>query len=238
MPEADDGGAGPDLLARASEVDTCAVSDALDRLNLTGVVHGLACRSGSQRRISGRVRTVKVGPRHDDTPRPHLGAGAIMASGPGDVIVVDNRGRLDVSSWGGILSLAASQRGIEGVVVDGACRDVAEAAGIGFAVFARAVVPTSARGRIVEESTGQPVTVGTVRVEPGDLVVADPSGVAFVPARAAAEVLGLAEAIMAKERAMAAAVRAGQSIVEVMHDRSFDSVHAARRPHDKKEQGS
>ena len=236
MPTADDSGAGPDLVARAAKVDTCAVSDALDRLGLDGVVTGLACRSGPERRISGRVRTVKVGPRHDDTPRPHLGAGAIMASGPGDVIVVDNRGRLDVSSWGGILSLAASQRGIEGVVIDGACRDVAEAAEIGFAVFARAVVPTSARGRIVEESMGQPITIGAVRVEPGDLVVADRTGVAFIPARRAAGVLDLAEAIMAKERAMEESVRAGQSIVEVMHDRSFDSVRAASGTHDKEEQ--
>src|ERR1700677_2987527 len=150
-------------------VDTCAVSDVLDRLGLDGVVLGSAGRSGSDRRISRRVRTVKVGPRHDDTPLPHLGAGAIMASGPGDVIVVDNRGRLDVSSWGGILSLAASQRGVEGAVVDGAGDDVAEVAEIGFAVFARAVVPTSARGRIVEESMGRPVTIGTVQVAAGDL---------------------------------------------------------------------
>jgi regulator of RNase E activity RraA len=152
------------------------------------------------------------------------------------VIVVDNRGRLDVSSWGGILSLAASQRGIEGVVIDGACRDVAEAAEIGFAVFARAVIPTSARGRIVEESMGQPITIGAVRVEPGDLVVADPTGVVFIPARRAADILDLAEAVMAKERAMEEAVRAGQSIVEVMHDRSFDSVRAANGAHDKEEQ--
>jgi regulator of RNase E activity RraA len=236
MPATHDGGVGPDLVARAAMVDTCAVSDALDRLGLDGVVSGLTCRSGPGRRVSGRVRTVTVGLRHDDTPRPHLGARAIMSSGPGDVIVVDNRGRLDVSSWGGILSLAASQRGVEGVVVHGACRDVAEAAEIGFAVFARAVVPTSARGRIVEESMGEPITVWAVRVEPGDLVVADPSGVAFVPARLAADVLALAEAIMAKERAMEAAVRAGQPIVEVMHDRSFDSVRAASRTHDEEEE--
>lgn len=215
------------IATRLAGVDTCAVSDALDRLGLRGVVLGLAPLGAPGRRIAGRVLTVAVGPRRDDTPRPHLGARAIAAAAPGEVIVVDHRGRLDVSAWGGILSLAASVRGVAGVIVDGACRDLDDARELGFPVFARAGVPVTARGRIIEESWNEPVTIGGIPVAPGDYVVADASGVAFVSKERAEEVLDLAEAIVARESAMAEAVRAGESIVEVMHDRRFDEIRPA-----------
>ena len=220
------GGAPDGIADRLAAVDTCAVSDALDRLGLHGVVLGLSPLGAPDRRVAGRVVTVKVGPRRDDTPRPHLGAQAIAGAAPGDVIVVDHRGRLDVSAWGGILSLAASVRGVAGVVVDGACRDLDDARRLGFPVFARAGVPVTARGRIVEEAWNEPVTIGGVPVAPGDYVVADASGVVFVAKDRAGEVVNLAEAVVAREAAMADAVRAGESIVEVMHDRRFDEIRA------------
>lgn len=224
------GGAPDGIAARLAAVDTCAVSDALDRLGLHGVVLGLSPLGAPDRRVAGRVVTVKVGPRRDDKPRPHLGAQAIAGAAPGDVIVVDHRGRLDVSAWGGILSLAASARGVAGVVVDGACRDLDDARRLGFPVFARAGVPVTARGRIVEEAWNEPVTIGGIPVAPGDYVVADASGVVFVAQDRAGEVATLAEVIVAREAAMADAVRAGESIVEVMHDRRFDEMRAVGDP--------
>ena len=224
------GGAPDGIAARLAAVDTCAVSDALDRLGLNGVVLGLSPLGAPDRRVAGRVVTVKVGPRRDDKPRPHLGAQAIAGAAPGDVIVVDHRGRLDVSAWGGILSLAASVRGVAGVVVDGACRDLDDARRLGFPVFARAGVPVTARGRIVEEAWNEPVTIGGIPVAPGDYVVADASGVVFVAQDRAGEVATLAEVIVAREAAMADAVRAGESIVEVMHDRRFDEMRAVGDP--------
>lgn len=216
----DDGGAGhtgPD----PTPLDVCAVSDALDRLGLSGVVFGLHSATSHSHRVRGRVRTVSVAPPRDDAPRPHICATTVMAAGPGDVIVVGNRGRLDVSCWGGLLSLAARQRRIEGVVVDGACRDVAEAEELGFAVFARASTPRTARGRLVEESIGQPIVVGSVEVRNGDLVFGDSTGVVFVPEERAEQVLNLARQIAAREERMADALRQGQSIIDVMHDEAF-----------------
>lgn len=213
------------LVTRLAALDTCAVSDALDRLGLPGAVTGIVPLAPPDALpLAGAVHTVRVGPRRDATPRPHLGARAIAAARPGEVIVVDHRGRLDVSAWGGILSLAAREAGVAGVVVDGACRDVDEARRLNFPVFARAAVPVTARGRIVEESFDEPVSVATVPVAPGDLVVADSSGVVFVARGQAAGVVDLAEAIAAREAAMATAVLEGASIVEVMHDRRFDEV--------------
>jgi regulator of RNase E activity RraA len=217
-----------DLAAALRRLDACAVSDALDGLGLPGAVAGLAPLGPAAAVLAGPVITVRVGPRRDDLPRPHLGAAAIATAAPGDVIVVDHRGRLDVSAWGGILSLAAQRRRVGGVIVDGACRDVDEARALGFPVFARAAVPVSARGRIVEETCREPVTIGGVPVATGDWVIADSSGVVFVPRSRAEEVVGLAGRIQAREAAMADALRAGQSVVEVMHDARFEEGHGQR----------
>ncbi len=215
-------------LDRLRALDTCAVSDALDTLGHPGATTGLRPLWAVPAAVAGVVRTVTAGPKRDGGPAGHIAASAIDAAAPDDVLVVANGGRLDVSCWGGILTLAARSRGIGGVVVDGACRDIAESEDLGFPVFGRAVVPVSARGRIVQLATGEPVDVAGVTVHPGDLVLADRNGVVFVPRAHAGAVLELAERIVARESAMADAVRAGQPVTEVMHDTRFPTAEAAR----------
>jgi 4-hydroxy-4-methyl-2-oxoglutarate aldolase len=209
---------------RLRKLDACAVSDALDRLGLHGVVLGLR-PMGPRRRIAGRAVTVRLEVATEalreelaaraEHPR-HLCTAAVDASGPGDVIVVANGGRSDAAGWGGTLSLGATLRGIEGVVVDGACRDVDEAVEHDFAVYASYAVPLTARGRIMEVGWNVPVSVGGLTVAPGDLVIADSSGVVFVPAARAQEVLAVGEQIVAREQAMAEVARAGRPMSEVM----------------------
>ncbi len=212
------------LLERLARLDTCAVSDALDRLQLAGVVTGLAPLSVPARRVAGRVVTVELGTPTSGVAGRHLGTAAIEAAGPGEVIVVAHQGRVDCAGWGGILSLAAQLRGIEGVIVDGACRDLDEARELGFPVFAKAAVPTTARNRASEHRWGEPVTVGLgLVVRPGDLVLADASGVVFVAGDRAAEVVAAAEDIFAREAAMGAALRAGGRPSEVM-GRSYEEL--------------
>jgi regulator of RNase E activity RraA len=209
---------------RLRRLDTCAVSDALDTLGLAGATTGLRPLWAVPEPVAGRVRTVLAGRRESGRPAQHIGAAAIEAAGPGDVLVIANEGRLDVSCWGGILTVAATRRGIGGVVVDGAMRDIAECEEHGFPVFGRAVVPVSARGRIVQLAMGEPVRIAGTTVHQDDLVLADRNGVVFVPAAEAGRVLGLAERIVTREDAMAAAVRAGQPVTEVMHDSRFPTV--------------
>jgi 4-hydroxy-4-methyl-2-oxoglutarate aldolase len=207
-----------DVLTRLARLDACAVSDALDKLGLAGAATGIH-RMSTDRRISGRVVTVKL-ERNDDAGRPaasrHLGTTAIEASQPGDVIVVEQRTGIDAAGWGGVLSLGASLKGIAGVIIDGPTRDVDEARAHGFAVFARDHTARTARGRIVETGTNVPVTVGEIPVVPGDFVVADGSAVVFVRAQDIERVLDAAEAIAARETAMADSLRAGAPITQVM----------------------
>lgn len=222
-------GAPGTLLSRLRALDSCAVSDALDMLGLPGVVNGPQRVWPVPGVVAGEVRTVQAGPRTPGGPGAHIAAAAVDRSGPDHVLVIANNGRPDVSCWGGILSQAAARNGIAGVVVDGACRDVAESEQLGFPVFARAVVPTTARGRIVQLSMDEPIVFGGLPVTPGDLVVADATGLVFIPRDRAEQVIGLAERITARERAMAEAVAAGRPVDEVMHDSRFPTLEGNSR---------
>lgn len=205
------------LAARLARLDSCAVSDALDVLGLAGVVAGVGpVWEGA--RLSGPVVTVKLTPGipEPDEGRVHLGARAIERARPGSVIVVDNGGRTEMGAWGGLLSLAAHHGGVAGVVVDGSCRDVDDARELGFAVFARGGVPRTARRRVYEESSGEPVRIGGISVCEGDFVVADGTGVVVVPHSRALEVITEAGRLARRELEMSARLRVGEPIGSVL----------------------
>ncbi len=211
------------LTTRLSQLDACAVSDALDKLGLAGSVSGIH-RYTTDRRISGRVVTVRL--EKDDgraVASRHLGTTAIEAAQPGDVIVLEQRTAIDAACWGGNLSLGAQLRGVAGVIIEGPGRDMDEARQYDFPVFARDHTARTARGRIVETGTNVPILVGDVPVSPGDYVVADGSAVVFVLAREIERVLEAAEAIAERERAMVAALREGAPISQVM-GKTYESM--------------
>jgi regulator of RNase E activity RraA len=208
-----------DPVERLNRLDTCALSDAMDKLGLSGTVTGLEQRSG-ERRIAGRVMTYRLAAQ-DQVPRGegparHLGTTAIERAAPGDVLVAEQRTGINAACWGGILSLGAKLRGIAGVIAEGPVRDVNEAMGYDFPIFSRSATATTARGRLAEVETGGTVTVGHVQVSAGDFVVADRSAVVFIPAAEIIRVLDAAEDIWSREAAMAKALKDGRAISEVM----------------------
>jgi regulator of RNase E activity RraA len=205
---------------RLRRLDACAVSDALDKLQLPGAVSGLPQRSGSGR-IAGRAVTMKVGPgQPPGGPARHLGCTAIEQAGPDTIIVVEQRSGLEAGCWGGLLTLGAKVRGVAGVVADGPLRDVDEAVACEFPVFSRTLTSRTARGRVVELGVQVPLTLGgageEVIVEAGDYVLADQSAVIFIAAADIERVLDAAETIVAKEAAMAKAILSGTPIGQVM----------------------
>jgi 4-hydroxy-4-methyl-2-oxoglutarate aldolase len=204
-----------DLISRLGKMDSCAVSDALDKLGLKGSVTGIH-RFTTDRRIAGRVLTVKLDRAEGRSNTRHLCTAAIEAATPGDVIVVEQSTGLDAASWGGNLAIGARMRGVAGVIVEGPARDIDDCQRLEFPVFARSHTARTARGRIVEVATNEPITVGDVQVTPGDYVVADGSAVVFVAQSEIERVLETAEAIVAREEAMAQALRDGIPISTVM----------------------
>ncbi len=217
-----------DISHKLARLDACAVSDAMDKLSLTGCVTGLLAALPG-RRISGRVHTVKLaaGAVSETTATPrHLGTTAIEKCVVGEVIVIEQRTGIEAGCWGGILSRGAHARGIAGVVADGLVRDVDEARELGFPLFCRGFTARTARGRVHEAATDVPVRIGDVDVNPGDYVVADSSAAVFIPASRLEEVVRVAESIVVRETEMAARIAVGVPISAVM---GADYEHMLRK---------
>jgi regulator of RNase E activity RraA len=203
------------LLARLAALDTCAVSDALDRIGTKGAALGIAALS-TDKRITGRAVTVQLAPDDGRARKRHLCTAAVEAAGRQSVIVIAHQGRTDVAGWGGILSLSASIKGIAGVVIDGACRDIDESRALRFPVYGRCAVPVTARGRILEVDWNKRIEIAGIPVNPYDLIIADASGVIVIPQSIADEVIAAAETFAARERLMAEALHRGEAVSVVM----------------------
>jgi len=113
----------------------------------------------------------------------------------GTVLVVDLDGYVDVGFWGSMIGLVAKEKGVEGIVLDGGCRDVGEIQCIKFPVFGRGRGRTEVVGRVEvrPENVNIPIEVGGANINPNDIVVGDDDGVAVVPRRVIREVLERAE---------------------------------------------
>ena len=208
------------ILQRLRYLDACAVSDAMDRLGMESRYAGGLPQRSSSRKVFGQVVTFKLAPAGSvpRTPGPlrHLGTTAIEQAEPGNVIVVEQRTGIDAGCWGGILSLAATLKGVSGVIADGPVRDIDEARTYDLPIFSRSVTARTARGRVEEVSVNEPVCIDGITVQASDWVIADGSGVVFIPADRALEVVEAAERIAAREAAMAKDLLAGRPVPQVM----------------------
>jgi regulator of RNase E activity RraA len=199
---------------RLEYLSTTNISDALDACRLKGATCGITPLFPIWGKIIGQAVTVKLKPFEGTAPKHHLGIRAVMAAKEGDVIVIANDGKRDISCWGGCLANGAKMKGVSGVVIDGAARDIDDCIDIGFPVYARGSVVQTARGRAVEESTNEPVMFAGVEVRPGDVVMGDHSGVVIVPLEHLDSVLEKAEQLCEKEDHMIRDIRNGMSMID------------------------
>ena len=201
-----------------ADCDTSVVSDAMDEHGLEGVLTGLSPASPEHRAV-GRARPVRFEHARGDglTNFPFEMLDAIAAD---EVFVLDGVAP-DLSCWGGQASALADEARMAGVVVDGGYRDVEEIRADSFPVFGRATTPKSGQGRLRVASTTDPITVDGVRIEPGDIVVADATGVVVVPAKHAERVAESAATILETEDDLAAKVERGADLEDIRadHDR-------------------
>ena len=129
-----------------------------------------------------------------------------------------------MSCWGGILSVAAILKGVKGVIVDGAFRDSQECKNLNFPVFAKGVTAVTARGRIEEVSVNKQIDVSGVKVRSGDYVIADESGVIFIPKELSGEIITKAEEIIQREDAIIKQISSGGSISEILGEKFENMV--------------
>ena len=174
-----------------------------------GVAVGLEPVSGS---AVARGRAFTVRGAADDNLALHR---AVAEARAGDLIVLAAGGSGGAGLCGELLALAAQRRGVAGIVVDGAIRDVVAIARLGFPVFHRGTSPATAR-KAVPGELRVPVAIAGVRVEYDDLVVADADGIAVVPARDAESVLADAAALLSAEERTRARIEAGESTLDIL----------------------
>jgi regulator of RNase E activity RraA len=212
-------------LTTLASLDTNTVSDALDFMGLPGATFGLRPLWNCPK-IVGRASTIQLGPKTGTAPTVHLISPVIASVTTDDRILVITGGTEGISCWGDILANAAKMRGIRGSVIDGMSRDIEGSESINYPVYGRGLTMISARNRLLQIASGTPIIVAGVTVHEDDYVIADRCGTVFVPTAKIDEVLALAQRITSRQDGMVQAVRAGQSVEDVMHDKKFEAIRA------------
>lgn len=132
-----------------------------------------------------------------------------------EVMMVSAQGSERAALWGELLSTAARYRGAKGVIIEGVARDIKLIKKMKFPVFAMGVNPISSKGRIIAVDHGCPVEICGVKVNPGDLVVADIDGVVVVPKEIAEEAVEKALEIEASETRTRDELKEGAGLYDV-----------------------
>ena len=190
---------------------TACISDALDRLGIAGQCLGIAPLSHTFR-LAGRAFTIRYRPV-GYVEKGNVGD-YIDDIDPGDIVVLDNSGRLDCTVWGDILTMVAHRRGVGGTVINGVCRDVARALDLNYPIYSRGRFMRTGKDRVEVSAMNVPVSLGDVPVRPADILVGDADGVLVIPATAAEKVLDTARSIEEAEQAIEAEAAKGTRLDE------------------------
>ena len=192
------------LVERAKMLSSCHISDGMDYVGLprAGLVGIRPLEPVSM--AVGEAFTVSLKPVGEVE---QLAGDYFDYLLPGQMVMLANDGRVHCSVWGGNRSLTTLRKGGVGAVVDGAYRDVPEHRMLGLPVFGLQPTSMASVGVVVPYMVNEPVEMRGVRVEPGDLVAADASGVVVVPRARATEVIAAAEDLAASEIELAEEIR-------------------------------
>lgn len=205
---------------------TGIVSDTLDELGLPGAVAASTFRPTiAGARVCGPALTVRNVIRARDpvqAARDHVNGMAEFEAHnlaqTGDVLVID--GVAGISNMGGISAQIAKRQGEIGAVVSGGVRDVAHSRKVGYPVWSTEVTPVTGKWRIETVEINGTVQMGGVRVSCGDLVIADDTGVCFVPRDRIADVLKIATRKAAGEDARCDAIDRGVALPQLLRTTS------------------
>ncbi|MFI5443679.1 RraA family protein [Polaromonas sp. UC242_47] len=213
-----------DWFNQARSLSTAEVSDALDYFGLPGSALGIKPVAGPQK-LFGFAFTIRFAPI--DRFEPGTVGDFIDTLVPGTVVVLDNGGRLDCTVWGGILSRLAAHKGIGGTVIHGVCRDTSEADEAGYPLYASGKFMRTGKDRVQVEAYEQPVTLGDVRVLPGDLVIGDADGIVVVPRLRMHEVLAKALQTRETEEQILKAALGGMALSEARKKFGYHTLQRA-----------
>lgn len=188
---------------RLSNYSSCNISDGMHKMyTMDGGIRPIS----PVKKICGPAVTVRIS--LGDNLMLHKALGLVK---PGDVLVVDAQGSTAFSACGGIMMLRMARLGVQGIVVDGAVRDIEDIREIGLPVYARGLSPQGG-GKAGPGEINFPVACGGVVVMPGDIILADGNGVVCVPQGEVDAVAAGVQAKLEKEKKSYAEIEAGQLV--------------------------
>jgi 3-hexulose-6-phosphate synthase/6-phospho-3-hexuloisomerase len=201
------------LFKRGSEAEIRTILEQVSAANLSDALHRGGILEGIRPlfkgvRMVGQAVTVRTYP--GDWAKP---VEAIEVAKEGDVIVID-AGGVGPALWGELATHSAMQRGVAGVVIDGAIRDTFDIVQLGFPAFARLIMPNAGEPKGFGE-IGVPITVGNQRVENGDWILGDDDGVVVLPKSKATEYANRGMDVLEKENRIREEIKEGSTLSEV-----------------------
>lgn len=208
---------------KATGPDSSLVSDVMDTLGMAGAVPASdLAPTIFGKPVVGPATTVRnrllVGTRtaHERAASGFNGMAEMEGHNlaePGDVVVIE--GVVGLSNMGGVSSQIAQRQGVVGAVVQGGVRDLNHSREIGFPLWATEITPVTGKWRLETVEINGPVSICGLSVRPGDLIVADDTGVCVIPIERAEEVVALCEKKFALEQKRLAAVAQGSHIADL-----------------------
>jgi 3-hexulose-6-phosphate synthase/6-phospho-3-hexuloisomerase len=147
---------------------------------------------------------------------------AVDLAGKTDVIVIQ-AGQGQRAVWGELATWSAIKKGIQGVVIDGGVRDIPEIIRTDFPVFSRTIAPDAGEPKGLGEVSGE-IMCGGERVQPGDWIIGDDSGVVVVPYREAQEIANRAIHINEWENRIREEIKQGGSLNQVLDIKKWEKV--------------
>ncbi|MES2503316.1 MAG: RraA family protein [Myxococcota bacterium] len=155
---------------------------------------------------------------------------ALTLAPPGSVLVFNAHGNMTSGHMGDLMALACQVRGIAGVVVDGAVRDVDDIIAMGFPVFARGSVPHGNAAQTGEMN--KPIKCGGIDINPGDMIFADSTGVLAFPAAKAKAIYEQAVKIANSELGFVQKLNEGKTLLQIPEFLKLHSIDPAVLKHD------
>jgi 4-hydroxy-4-methyl-2-oxoglutarate aldolase len=202
------------LIEQLAQFDAAIVSDCL-----VGNEHALSANIkplDRNTKICGPALTVKCQPQ--DNLMLHL---AVAQAKPGDVLIATTNHHYEAGYWGEILTIAAMERGIKGLIIDGGVRDIEPIMDLGFPVFTHSVSIKKAEKKHAGK-LNVPIVVGGVTVNQGDIVLADASGVVIVPAGRLKEIVQAAQEKVDFEKTVIDKLKQGQLTADLFDLRKYE----------------
>jgi regulator of RNase E activity RraA len=206
---------------RLQELSTTEVSDALDSCGIEATLFNIKALIPGTKLI-GPAYTVQYS-TYDKKPEAFKGAADYIDAVPAhSIIVIDNNGRSDCTTWGDILTQVAQHKKIAGTIVNGAIRDVACIRAANYPLYCTAVYMRSGKNRVYKSGEQCPLNINGVTINPSDFIFADDDGVLVIPQHLVGEVIEKAENIKATERKIVAAVKLGSSLAQARKNYRYD----------------